>query len=39
MPYDIRALQYLYGAKDNNSSNTTYSFSQVYAYNLGGQFF
>ncbi|MEH2197111.1 M10 family metallopeptidase, partial [Nostoc sp.] len=39
MAYDVRALQYLYGAKDNNSSNTTYSFSQVYGYNLGAQIF
>jgi hypothetical protein len=29
MPYDILALQYLYGAKSFNASNTTYKFEAV----------
>ena len=38
MPYDIKALQYLYGANKNyNRSNTTYSFSQVYAFSDGNR--
>ncbi|NES24938.1 MAG: hypothetical protein F6K41_40030, partial [Symploca sp. SIO3E6] len=39
MPYDIRALQYLYGAKNHNHSTSTYSFSSVYGYSIGGDFF
>ncbi|NET56476.1 MAG: hypothetical protein F6K47_09985 [Symploca sp. SIO2E6] len=39
MPYDIRALQYLYGAKNHNDSTTTYAFSSVYGYSVGGDFF
>ncbi len=39
MAYDMRALQYLYGARDNNSSRTTYAFSNVYAYSVSGQTF
>ncbi|MGK7937441.1 MAG: M10 family metallopeptidase, partial [Xenococcaceae cyanobacterium] len=36
MPYDIKALQYLYGANKNyNHSNTNYSFNQVYAFSDG----
>jgi Calx-beta domain/Met-zincin len=27
MPYDVKALQYLYGAKSYNANNTTYQFS------------
>ncbi|EDX74089.1 type I secretion target GGXGXDXXX repeat protein domain protein [Coleofasciculus chthonoplastes PCC 7420] len=32
MPYDIRAVQYLYGARSFNSGNTTYKFSSVNSY-------
>ena len=32
MPYDILALQYLYGNKGTNSSNTTYTFTNVHQY-------
>jgi Ca2+-binding RTX toxin-like protein len=32
MSYDIRAIQYLYGAKTFNSGNTTYKFDTVYSY-------
>ncbi|WP_068817110.1 FG-GAP-like repeat-containing protein [Phormidesmis priestleyi] len=39
MPYDIRALQYLYGARDNNANSTTYTFKTVYGYAVGNQFF
>jgi Ca2+-binding RTX toxin-like protein len=35
MPYDLKALQYIYGAKDYNSTNTTYSFTTVYGFNDG----
>ena len=31
MPYDVLALQYLYGAKAYNASNTTYRFSLNYS--------
>jgi Ca2+-binding RTX toxin-like protein len=34
MAYDIRALQYLYGAKSNNATNTTYKFKTVYEYTV-----
>ncbi len=37
MPYDIKALQYLYGAKSFNASNTTYSFDSVYSYTDGSR--
>lgn len=37
MAYDIRALQYLYGARTNHPINSTYSFSTVYNYTLDGQ--
>ncbi len=39
MPYDIQALQYLYGARDNNANATTYTFNTVYGYAVGNQFF
>ena len=39
MAYDIRALQYLYGAKSNNLTNTTYSFRFVDSYSVNGTFF
>ena len=35
MGYDVKALQYLYGAKSLNSNNTTYSFSTVYGFSDG----
>ncbi|MDJ0536085.1 MAG: M10 family metallopeptidase [Xenococcaceae cyanobacterium MO_207.B15] len=39
MPYDIKALQYLYGANQNyNSGNTIYSFDEVYAFADGSQY-
>ncbi len=37
MPYDIKALQYLYGAKSLNSGSTTYSFNSVYSYTDGSR--
>ena len=39
MPYDIRALQYVYGAKDHEAGNTTYKFDNVYGYTIGGKSF
>ncbi|MEA5469721.1 CARDB domain-containing protein [Spirulina sp. 06S082] len=39
MSYDIRNLQYLYGAKDFNNGNTTYTFNEVDNYSIGGQSF
>ncbi|MBP0022267.1 MAG: hypothetical protein J7647_32515 [Cyanobacteria bacterium SBLK] len=39
MPYDIRALQYLYGSRDFNNSNTTYTFTEVDNYSIGNQSF
>ncbi len=39
MPYDIRALQYLYGSRDTNANATTYTFNTVYSYSIGSQFF
>ncbi len=37
MPYDIKALQYIYGAKALNDTSTTYSFSSVSSYTANGQ--
>lgn len=37
MPYDISALQYIYGAKALNDTDTTYSFSSVYGYTANGK--
>ena len=38
MPYDIAALQYLYGAAENNTGNTTYTFgSTTDVYRVNGQ--
>jgi hypothetical protein len=39
MPYDIRALQYLYGVTNFNSTDTTYSFDTVYGYTDGSEYF
>ncbi|HEY9692059.1 MAG TPA: M10 family metallopeptidase [Oculatellaceae cyanobacterium] len=36
MPYDIKALQYLYGAKANNASDSVYTFNSVNGYALSG---
>jgi len=38
MSYDIRAIQYLYGAKTFNSGNTTYKFDTVYSYSDGSRY-
>jgi len=38
MPFDIKALQHLYGAKSHNAGNTTYSFDTVYGYSDGSQY-
>jgi Ca2+-binding RTX toxin-like protein len=38
MPYDIKALQYLYGARSYNSGNTTYTFDTVFGYSDGSQY-
>ncbi len=37
MPYDIKALQYVYGARSFNAENTTYSFDTVYKYTDGSR--
>ena len=39
MSYDIRALQYKYGAADNNGDDTTYKFSDIDGYTVDGKFF
>ncbi|VEP17567.1 conserved hypothetical protein [Hyella patelloides LEGE 07179] len=39
MAYDIKALQYLYGAADYNADNTTYKFAKIDEYTVGSQFF
>lgn len=36
MPYDIRTLQYLYGARETNSSGTTYKFDSISSYTVDG---
>ena len=38
MTYDIKALQYLYGAKEHEAGDTIYKFDSVYGVNVGGQF-
>jgi Ca2+-binding RTX toxin-like protein len=35
MPYDLLALQYLYGARSFNASDTIYTFSTVFGYSDG----
>ncbi len=35
MPYDIKALQDIYGAKANNAGSTIYSFNNVHSYHDG----
>jgi V8-like Glu-specific endopeptidase len=39
MAYDIRALQYLYGARSNNATGTNYVFNTVDRYTAEGQTF
>lgn len=36
MPYDIRTLQYLYGARETNSSGTLYKFDSISSYTADG---
>jgi len=36
MPYDIKALQSLYGARNYNNGNTDYQFTRIDQYNVGG---
>jgi Domain of unknown function (DUF4114)/Metallo-peptidase family M12B Reprolysin-like len=38
MPYDIKALQYIYGARQYNNTATTYKFQQVDLYQVGSLF-
>lgn len=38
MPYDIKALQYIYGAKQHNDGQTTYVFDQTYGFSDGRHF-
>jgi subtilase family serine protease len=37
MAYDVRVLQYLYGARDFNATATSYRFSTVHSYSVNGQ--
>ena len=39
MSYDIRALQYLYGARSQNANATTYTFNTVSSYSVANQVF
>ncbi|MGK7937440.1 MAG: M10 family metallopeptidase [Xenococcaceae cyanobacterium] len=39
MSYDIRAMQYLYGAAEYHQGDTTYEFAKIDEYTVGGQFF
>ena len=39
MSYDIRAMQYLYGAAEYNQGDTTYKFAKIDEYTVGGEFF
>ena len=39
MTYDIRALQYLYGAKEHEVGDTIYKFDTVNGYSIGNNFF
>jgi Ca2+-binding RTX toxin-like protein len=38
MPFDIKAMQYLYGAKSHNSGNTTYTFDAVDNFTDGNKY-
>jgi len=35
MPYDLKTLQSIYGAKAKNSTDTTYTFNNTYSYSTG----
>lgn len=35
MPYDLKTLQSIYGAKPKNSTDTTYTFTNTYSYSTG----
>jgi Ca2+-binding RTX toxin-like protein len=37
MPYDILALQYLYGAREKNAEDTVYTFTAVDNYSVNGE--
>ena len=39
MTHDIKALQYLYGAKEHEAGDTTYKFDSVFGVTVGGKFF
>ena len=39
MSYDIRAMQYLYGAAEYHQGDTTYQFAKIDEYTVGGEFF
>ncbi|MDJ0636835.1 MAG: M10 family metallopeptidase [Xenococcaceae cyanobacterium MO_188.B29] len=39
MSYDIRSMQYLYGAAEYNQGDTTYKFAKIDEYTVGGEFF
>ncbi len=39
MSYDIRALQYIYGAAENNNGDTTYKFDKIDEYYVGDKFY
>ena len=39
MTHDIKALQYLYGAKTHEAGDTVYKFESVSGYTVGGNFF
>ncbi len=39
MPYDIRALQYLYGVADYQEGDTVYKFDKIDQYYIGNDFF
>ena len=38
MPYDMMALQYLYGASNYNAGNTTYTFDSVFGFSDGTRY-
>jgi Ca2+-binding RTX toxin-like protein len=38
MPYDLLALQYLYGARTYNEDNTNYAFDSVFGFNDGNRY-
>lgn len=38
MPFDLKALQHLYGARTHNAGNTTYSFDSVHGFSDGSDY-